>query len=472
MDSEQQTTPTTSDNGIAEPWRYDGNLPPADDLPLGWFWPSDIARYRWIYQNLVPEHGMTAEIGCHRGRSLASVADIIAAKDIHVTAVDTFQPMLEGQKDTEILADFMENMKRFGIRERTHVIRGLSTVAADQYATGYFDFVFIDADHTYSSIKADISAWAPKLKTTGVMAGHDYNYDNPGVMRAVDECFNPQVERPSSIWLATAADIKAIAVPEIKLAIGLPTYGPGGVGTIPLVNIRASKRVSNPPLFESAGSALTLTFNSSWCWALNGYLAGHITHFLMLHSDVRPLSEDWLDVLIGEMEKSKADVLSAIIPIKDGRGLTSTAFESGDPWRPVRITQRQAHQLPVTWTCEKLLNNTGLMLIKLDPRWVEWTANGLCFEVQNSIVRDDQGLFQPRFEPEDWRFSRDCHKLGVRLFVTRAVPVYHFGNQAFPSTDDWGWENDQDNAGKLDGPLAIAGADGAVIEFDPFKKAD
>ena len=47
------------------------------------------------------------------------------------------------------------------------------------------DFVFIDADHRYESVKADIRAWVPKLRPGGMLSGHDIDY--PSVLRAVSE---------------------------------------------------------------------------------------------------------------------------------------------------------------------------------------------------------------------------------------------------------------------------------------------
>ena len=49
------------------------------------------------------------------------------------------------------------------------------------------DFVFIDASHKYEMVKADIEAWYPKVKSGGILGGHDYCTAEPGVMKAVDE---------------------------------------------------------------------------------------------------------------------------------------------------------------------------------------------------------------------------------------------------------------------------------------------
>ncbi len=52
------------------------------------------------------------------------------------------------------------------------------------------DFVFIDGDHTYEGVKADIAAWTGKVKSGGILGGHDYSYETEsgkGVSKAVDE---------------------------------------------------------------------------------------------------------------------------------------------------------------------------------------------------------------------------------------------------------------------------------------------
>lgn len=74
--------------------------------------------------------------------------------------------------------------------ERAKIIRKDSVEAANDFKDGSLDFVFIDADHTYKGVKADINAWLPKVKKGGWICGHDYeNPDFPawGVTQAVGE---------------------------------------------------------------------------------------------------------------------------------------------------------------------------------------------------------------------------------------------------------------------------------------------
>jgi cephalosporin hydroxylase len=139
------------------------------------------------------------EVGAWKGKSAAFMAvEIInSGKDIKFDCIDTW----EGSDiEPEHLADedvkagtlyeaFIDAMKP--VEGHYTPIRATSVEAAALYEDGSLDFVFIDADHSYESVKADIAAWAPKVRPGGYLAGHDFNPATPngGVERAVLEAY-------------------------------------------------------------------------------------------------------------------------------------------------------------------------------------------------------------------------------------------------------------------------------------------
>lgn len=75
---------------------------------------------------------------------------------------------------------------------RRFTLREPSPLAAARFADASLDFVFIDANHTYEHVRDDIFAWWPKVRSGGIMTGHDYGVHRDksgewGVSRAVNE---------------------------------------------------------------------------------------------------------------------------------------------------------------------------------------------------------------------------------------------------------------------------------------------
>ena len=55
--------------------------------------------------------------------------------------------------------------------------RADSIKAAGTFKQNYFDFVYIDANHSYEKVLLDLQVWWQKVKNGGVISGHDYKAD-------------------------------------------------------------------------------------------------------------------------------------------------------------------------------------------------------------------------------------------------------------------------------------------------------
>lgn len=185
-------------------------------------------------------------------------------------------------------------------------------------------------------------------------------------------------------------------------------------------------------------SLLTTNFNMLWCDALNARPA--YTHFCMVHADVVP-EPGWLETLLAEQKKVGADIISACIPLKDERGLTSTGLMDWHTRRMRKFSVKESLGFPTTFSAESighkdkcLLMNTGLWLCDFTKPWVE----KMCFRQYDTIVRQSDGQWRPAAVSEDWLFSVDAARLGLRTFATTAVKVKHVGIFEYPNYTPWG----------------------------------
>lgn len=63
-------------------------------------------------------------------------------------------------------------------------MRMTSLEAVDLYEDESIDYLFLDGDHSYETVRDELHALYPKVKSGGIIAGHDWN-GFPGVQRAV-----------------------------------------------------------------------------------------------------------------------------------------------------------------------------------------------------------------------------------------------------------------------------------------------
>lgn len=80
-------------------------------------------------------------------------------------------------------------MKNLGpYKDRTVVMHMTSELAASDFDEGSLDFVYIDGDHSYDAVMLDIILWGRRVKSGGLLAGHDYvRTTRHGVARAAND---------------------------------------------------------------------------------------------------------------------------------------------------------------------------------------------------------------------------------------------------------------------------------------------
>lgn len=65
-------------------------------------------------------------------------------------------------------------------KEKIRICRNFTTVCAKRYPDEFFDTLYIDARHDRLGVLEDLEAWWPKVKTDGLVCGHDFVTQDEG----------------------------------------------------------------------------------------------------------------------------------------------------------------------------------------------------------------------------------------------------------------------------------------------------
>lgn len=137
------------------------------------------------------------EIGSWKGKStkvlLENCKGTVYSVDTWNGSENEITGILAGCQDV-----FKEFLKNVGDYPNLVVYHGKSTDIAKEFDKKV-DMVFIDGDHSYESVKADIESWLPKCKK--IMCGHDYSLNYPGVIKAVNEKFDIKFKADTLWWV-------------------------------------------------------------------------------------------------------------------------------------------------------------------------------------------------------------------------------------------------------------------------------
>jgi len=125
-----------------------------------------------------------AEIGCARGTFSRTVLSqwrgcIYNMVDPWITQdIEVYKEAQEAQagydswhKDCVLLSEQ---------DPRVRIIKDFSVPASVGFQPYQLDMVYIDGNHSYPAVMADMDAWWPKIRIGGLMGGHDYGHITKG----------------------------------------------------------------------------------------------------------------------------------------------------------------------------------------------------------------------------------------------------------------------------------------------------
>jgi len=172
------------------PWR--------EDLLASWINDRDFKR--------------VAELGVFDGYTLRNILE--KCPDIErLIGVDTWEHpdkydclAPKGERSREVYettdqeANYTLTLKNIeGYSDKVELLKMTTLEASKEFDDGYFDLVFIDADHSYEGVKNDILTWYPKIRKGGLLCGHDFSWD--GIRQAIAETVIMVHQTTDDVWV-------------------------------------------------------------------------------------------------------------------------------------------------------------------------------------------------------------------------------------------------------------------------------
>lgn len=142
--------------------------------------PARISR-REEFSTFLNKHKLTgeaAEIGVARGEFARLFLDRWHGRRLHL--IDPWRRLpnyvdVANVTDEEHEANLAETINRLTPhRDRICVHRACSHEAVRSFADNSLDFVYVDANHAYTSVREDLRLWYRKVRPGGILAGHDF----------------------------------------------------------------------------------------------------------------------------------------------------------------------------------------------------------------------------------------------------------------------------------------------------------
>lgn len=143
-----------------------------------------VVADRTVLLERLPRGGIAAEVGTSHGEFAREILRIIEPQELHLI-------------DHEIQPRVREMAEDPAFKTQLHVHQADSVEAMESFPDGYFDWIYVDAQHRYEGVRRDIDAARSKVKADGLLVFNDYTIwsyvemEPYGVVAAVNElCVN------------------------------------------------------------------------------------------------------------------------------------------------------------------------------------------------------------------------------------------------------------------------------------------
>lgn len=135
---------------------------PIEGLPEDLLQDCSFCASRLVMLERLPKHGVVAELGTYRGDFARDILQLNQPRQLHLIDIDYSHFQAEGLTGPELTR---------------HVGFTAKTIAT--FPDAHFDWIYIDADHSYAGCLADAEASAAKVKPGGYIAFNDFAHIDP-----------------------------------------------------------------------------------------------------------------------------------------------------------------------------------------------------------------------------------------------------------------------------------------------------
>jgi len=125
-----------------------------------------MARFnalRRLIDYMAPENSIGVEIGVHHAQTSVYMLDN-SKKLGHLYCIDPYFKRKGRSKTTKAMLGKYDNCTFLHMTSHE-----ASSVVPDN-----LDWIFIDGDHSYAAVLQDLEDWVPKIRSGGLMSGHDW----------------------------------------------------------------------------------------------------------------------------------------------------------------------------------------------------------------------------------------------------------------------------------------------------------
>ncbi|HEV7590893.1 MAG TPA: class I SAM-dependent methyltransferase [Longimicrobium sp.] len=130
---------------------------------------------------LLPRGGVVAEVGVAFGEFSRQIVDACAPRTLYL--VDFWDPA-DPRYGPPALEATRERMREEIDAGTVQLVRGLSWDGLASLPEASLDWIYLDAAHDFESVKRDLDAALPRLRSGGIIAGHDYTrWSSQGIHR-------------------------------------------------------------------------------------------------------------------------------------------------------------------------------------------------------------------------------------------------------------------------------------------------